>query len=90
MSASQASVSFKDVTVEFTQEEWQKIDPKQRTLYRDVMLENYSHLVSVEAELRNLGALQVLIPARRPWCPQQETPGTLDCGSSLGLQKMNR
>lgn len=42
----------------------------------------------LEAELRNLGALQVLIPARWPWCPQQETLGTLDCGSSLGLQKM--
>lgn len=39
-------MSFEDVTVDVTQDEWLQLTLMQRTLYPDVMLEDYSHLVS--------------------------------------------
>ncbi|XP_037688709.1 zinc finger protein 705A-like isoform X1 [Choloepus didactylus] len=41
------SVTFSDVAINFTKEEWVMLDTNQRQMFRDVMLENINHLIFV-------------------------------------------
>nr|XP_045009735.1 zinc finger protein 382 isoform X1 [Jaculus jaculus] len=64
---SKGSVSFKDVTVDFTPEEWQQLDPTQKALYRDVMLENYCHFMSVGFQITKPDMIRKLEQGEELW-----------------------
>uniref|UniRef100_A0A4X2KZF7 KRAB domain-containing protein n=1 Tax=Vombatus ursinus TaxID=29139 RepID=A0A4X2KZF7_VOMUR len=70
----QASVTFQDVAVDFSRDEWKCLDDAQKALYRDVMLENYENLVSLGLPVSKLDVISLLERREAPWRSKEHVP----------------
>uniref|UniRef100_F6XKA3 Uncharacterized protein n=3 Tax=Monodelphis domestica TaxID=13616 RepID=F6XKA3_MONDO len=71
-SPSQGSITFKDVTVDLTQEEWCLLDHSQKELYLEVMLEMVQNLLSVGLPVPREYCTSCFQQGKTPWLREQK------------------
>uniref|UniRef100_A0A8C4MNL4 ZFP92 zinc finger protein n=1 Tax=Equus asinus asinus TaxID=83772 RepID=A0A8C4MNL4_EQUAS len=89
-------VSFEDVSVYFSKTEWKLLDLRQRILYKQVMLENYRHLVSLGFSSSKPHLVSQLERGQGPWVADVRRMGAttrMEAGdrikSKMSISKQN-
>ncbi|CAM4709312.1 unnamed protein product [Caretta caretta] len=81
----QGPVTFEEVAVYFTREEWALLDPAQRALYRDVMQETYETVTSLGFPVSRTDVISQLERGEEPWVPDLHKKKVLPRAACIGV-----